>query len=87
MQAKIVSWYVAALNLLMGDFPGGPAAKTPCSQCKGLRFKPGQEAGSHVLQLRPSTAKYVTNNNNKKNSSTGLNGIKAKVLIRSQEPL
>ena len=20
------------------DFPGGPVAKTPCSQCKGARF-------------------------------------------------
>ena len=23
-----------------GDFPGGPGAKTPCSQCKGSRFNP-----------------------------------------------
>jgi len=22
------------------DFPGGPLAKTPCSQCRGPRFKP-----------------------------------------------
>ena len=22
------------------DFPGGPAAKTPYSQCRGLRFNP-----------------------------------------------
>ena len=22
------------------DFPGGPAAKTPCSQCRGPRFNP-----------------------------------------------
>ena len=23
-----------------GDFPGGPVAKTPCSQCKGPGFDP-----------------------------------------------
>ena len=23
-----------------GDFPGGPAAKTLCSQCRGPRFNP-----------------------------------------------
>ena len=25
---------------IRGDFPGGPVAKTPCSQCRGLRFIP-----------------------------------------------
>ena len=39
------------------DFPGGPVAKTPSSQCKGPSSIPGQEARSHRLQLRPGTAK------------------------------
>ena len=30
------------------DFPGGPVAKTPRSQCKG----PGQGTRSHMPQLR-----------------------------------
>ena len=46
---------------------GGPAAKTPCSQYRGPGFDPGLLAHvcmpqaatkrSHVLQLRPGTAK------------------------------
>ena len=24
------------------DFPGGPVAKTPCSQCRGLGLNPSQ---------------------------------------------
>ena len=39
------------------DFPGGPVAKTLCSQCKGLGSIPGQGARAHMLQLRPGTAK------------------------------
>ena len=34
------------------DFPGGPVAKTPCSQCAGPGFKPCfEELRSHMLQL------------------------------------
>ena len=25
-------------NVFLGDFPGGPVAKTPCPQCRGPRF-------------------------------------------------
>ena len=28
------------LKLPPGDFPGGPVAKTPCSQCKGPELDP-----------------------------------------------
>ena len=28
------------LEMVVGDFPGGPVAKTPSSQCRGLRFNP-----------------------------------------------
>ena len=28
------------LRVWSWDFPGGPGAKTPCSQCRGLRFDP-----------------------------------------------
>ena len=27
-------------NTGVGDFPGGPVVKTPCSQCRGSRFDP-----------------------------------------------
>ena len=45
------------LRKLGRDFPGGPVAKTLCSQCKGLGSIPGQGARAHMLQLRPGTAK------------------------------
>ena len=35
-----------------GDFPGGPVAKTPHSQCRGLGSIPSQGTRSHVPQLR-----------------------------------
>ena len=34
------------------DFLGGPVAKTPQSQCRGLGFIPAQGTRSHVSQLR-----------------------------------
>ena len=37
------------------DFPGGPVAKIPCSQCSGPSSIPGQGTRSNMLQLRPST--------------------------------
>ena len=39
------------------DSPRGPVAKTPCPQCRGPGFNPGQGARSHMPQLRPSVAK------------------------------
>ena len=45
------------LRKLGRDFPGGPVAKTLCSQCKGLGSIPGQGTRAHMLQLRPGTAK------------------------------
>ena len=40
-----------------GDFPGGPVAKTPGSQCRAPRFDPWSGNGrSHMLQLRESPA-------------------------------
>ena len=34
------------------DFPDGPVAKTPCSQCRGPGLIPGQGTRSHMLQLK-----------------------------------
>ena len=34
------------------DFPDGPVAKTPCSQCRGPGSIPGQGTRSHMPQLR-----------------------------------
>ena len=42
------------------DFSGGPVAKTPCSQCRGLGLDSqceGQGTRSSMLQLRPGAAK------------------------------
>ena len=33
------------------DFPDGPVAKTPHSQCRGPRFDPWSRNYSHMLQL------------------------------------
>jgi len=48
-----------------GDFPGGPVAKTPYSQCRGLDSIPGSgnwipyatTKRSYRPQLRPGAAK------------------------------
>ena len=37
---------------LCADFPRGPEAKTPRSQCKGHSSIPGQGTRSHMSQLR-----------------------------------
>ena len=50
-----------------GDFPGGPVAKTPHSQCREPRFElwSGTQIPHattkrfHMLQLRPGAAKYI----------------------------
>ena len=34
-----------------GNFPGGPVAKTRCSQCRGPVSIPGQGARSHMAKL------------------------------------
>ena len=54
-------------NQMDRDFPGGPAAKPLCSQCRGSRFNPWsgnqiphatiKDQRSHMLQLRPSAVK------------------------------
>ena len=46
---------------ILRDFPGGPVAKTPCSQCRGLGSTPGQGTRSHMLQLRPCADKINKN--------------------------
>ena len=35
----------------------GPVVKTPCSQCRGAGYIPGQETRSHMPQLKPGAAK------------------------------
>ena len=34
------------------DFPGGPVAKTPHSQCRGAGLIPGQGTRPHMPQLK-----------------------------------
>ena len=49
---------VGIKNLNSGDFPGGPVAKTPCSQCKVRQLIPAQATRSNVPQLKiPRVAK------------------------------
>ena len=42
----------ALLKPLGRDFPCGPVAKTPRSQCRGPGLIPGQGTRSHLPQLR-----------------------------------
>ena len=40
-QLKTITYiYQLLYKNLMGDFPGGPVAKTSCSQCREPRFNP-----------------------------------------------
>ena len=41
-----------AVKIRSGDFPGGPVAKTPCSQCWGPGFSPWSGTSSLIPQLR-----------------------------------
>ena len=43
-----------------GDFPGGPVAKTPCSQHMGPRFILGQGTRSHMPQREQPTKQKAT---------------------------
>ena len=45
------TYKLLGIRWVHGD-PGGPVAKTPCSQCRGPRFDPGQGTRSHMLQLK-----------------------------------
>ena len=40
------------LKITTQDFPGGPVAKTPHSQCRDLSSIPGKGVRSHMLQLK-----------------------------------
>ena len=40
-------------NEVFGDFLGGPVAKTPCSQSRGLGLNPGQRTRSHMVLMQP----------------------------------
>ena len=42
------------------DFPGGPVAKTPCSQCRGPGSTPDQGTRSHMLQQRSKIPHVIT---------------------------
>ena len=40
MELPKVKYHWVTEHTCPGDFPGSPLAKTPCSQCRGPRFKP-----------------------------------------------
>ena len=66
------------------DFPGGPVAKTPSSQCKGPRFDPWSGTRSHMLQLNSlhATSKDSTCHNLKKYSTCCNWGFIIKVRMK-----
>ena len=45
-------WQLLFTNYPSRDFPGGPVAKTPYSQCRGLVSTPGQGTRPCMLQLK-----------------------------------
>ena len=45
---------IYSFNKYFLDFPGGPVAKIPCSQCRGLGVIPGQRTISRIPQLKIS---------------------------------
>ena len=51
-EAKLHRKWMLDLNSELWDFPGGPVAKTRCSQCKEPGSIPGQGTRSHMLQLK-----------------------------------
>ena len=53
--------FIACLREVDKDFPGGPVAKTPCSQCRGLGSIPGQRDRSHVLHCTTKKEKKKKN--------------------------
>ena len=49
---------------ILGDFPGGPVAKTPSSQCKGHRFDPcsgNQGPACHMAQPKQNEKPQTQN--------------------------
>ena len=50
-------------NIKKRDFPGGPVAKTPGSQCKGPEFNPW--SGNQVLHAAPNTGRGKLKKTNK----------------------
>lgn len=44
--------YIIQRKMKWRDFPSGPVAKFPCCPCKGPSSISGQQARSHMLQLR-----------------------------------
>ena len=63
-------------TILLRNFPCGPVAKTPHSQCRGPAIQSlvreldptGPNQRSHMPQLKLDTAKYETKQTNQKNS-------------------
>ena len=60
------------LELCWGHFPGGPVVKTPCSQCRGPGYIPGQGTTKEYMpQLRswhaPAKDPVQPKNNNNNN--------------------
>ena len=52
-----LGWHAAAATISKvpgGDFPGGPVAKTPCSQCRGPRFN--TSSGNWILHTATKVA-------------------------------
>ena len=65
-------YIIMYLELCWGHFPGGPVVKTPCSQCRGPGYIPGQGTTKEYMpQLRswhaPAKDPVQPKNNNNNN--------------------
>ena len=49
---KVILVNIVSIKGLLGDFPGGPVAKAPCSQCRGPGFDLWSGTRSHMPQLK-----------------------------------
>ena len=54
--SDVKSQFVLAVHLgihlnIGQDFPGGPVAKNPCPQCRGLGLISGQETRFHMQEF------------------------------------
>ena len=64
-----------------GDFPGGPVTETPQPQCRSPGQISAQGTRSHMLQLRPGTAKETNKYFFKKLLCTGIGNTLVKAMV------
>lgn len=66
------------------DFPGGPVAKTQCSQHWGPDSILGWETGSHTLQLKIPHASSKIPNDGTKDQRSGMPQLRFRVAKKEK---